>query len=95
MYRLLEFIKRIYVLVVFILLEGIALFTYATSSPYTEAKLLARTTALGATISGAVSDIGHFFSLPDENRALTERIAELTTRLEEYEHSEQEIEMIY
>ena len=94
MYRLFEFIKRIYVLVIFLLLEGVALFTYATSSPYTEAKILARTTALGATVSGAITDIGHFFSLPDENRALTARIAELTTRLEEYERAEEEVEIV-
>lgn len=90
MYRLLEFIKRIYVLVIFLLLEGIALFTYATSSPYTEAKILSRTTAAGAAISGAITDVGHYFSLTDENLALTERIAELTTELEALERIEEE-----
>lgn len=88
MYRLLEFIKRIYVLVIFLFLEGMALFTYATSSPYTEAKILARTTATGAAISGAISEVGHFFSLTAENRILTERIAELSANLEEYERTE-------
>lgn len=90
MYRLLEFIKRIYVLVIFLFLEGMALFTYATSSPYTEAKILARTTATGAAISGAISDVGHFFSLTSENRTLTERIAELSAHIEEYERTEGE-----
>ena len=88
MYRLLEFIKRIYVLVIFLFLEGVALFTYATSSPYTEAKILARTTATGAAISGAISNVGHFFSLTTENRILTERIAELNANIEEYERTE-------
>ena len=92
MYRLLEFIKRIYVLVIFLLLEGIALFTYATSSPYTEAKILARTTAVGATISGTITDIGHYFSLDTENRELTERIAELTASLEAFERTEDDVE---
>ena len=81
MHRLLEFIRRIYVFVIFLLFEGIALYTYASSSPYTEAKILARTTATGAAISGAVTDVWHFFSLTSENRRLTERIAELTTEL--------------
>ena len=88
MYRLLEFIKRIYVLVIFLFLEGMALFTYATSTPYTEAKILARTTATGAAISGAISNVGHFFSLTTENRILTERIAELNANIEEYERTE-------
>lgn len=89
MYRLFEFIKRIYVLVIFLFLEGIALFTYATSTPYTEAKILARTTATGAAISGAISDVGHFFSLTTENRALNERIAELSAQLEDVEYTEE------
>lgn len=81
MHRLLEFIRRIYVLVIFLLLEGIALYTYATSSPYTEAKILARTSAVGAAVSGAITDISHFLSLTTENRRLTERIAELSAEL--------------
>ena len=89
MYRLFEFIKRIYVLVIFLFLEGMALFTYATSTPYTEAKILARTTATGAAISGAISDVGHFFSLTTENRALNERIAELSAQLEDVEYTEE------
>ena len=47
MHRLLEFIKRIYVVLLFLLLEGIAIWQYATSTPYTEAKILSRTTAMG------------------------------------------------
>ncbi|MBO7188980.1 MAG: rod shape-determining protein MreC [Alistipes sp.] len=85
MYRLLEFIKRIYVLVIFLILESMALLNYATSTPYTEAKILARTTAAGAAISGAISDVGHFFSLPAQNRELTARIAELSAVLGDVE----------
>lgn len=88
MYRLLEFIKRIYVLVIFLFLEGMALLTYATSTPYTEAKILARTSATGAAISGAISDVGHFFSLTSENRVLTERIAELSAELMDVERGQ-------
>lgn len=77
MHRLLEFIKLIYVFVLFIILEGMALWSYATSSPYTEAKILSRTTTIGAAISGTVTDVENFFALPEANRQLTERIAEL------------------
>jgi rod shape-determining protein MreC len=88
MYRLLEFIKRIYVLVIFLVLESMALLHYATSTPYTEAKILARTTKAGAAISGAISDVGHFFSLPEQNRELTARVAELSAMLGDVEPEE-------
>lgn len=82
MYRLLEFIKLIYVFVIFVVLEVAALWSYATSSPYTEAKILARTTAVGASISGAVTYTQNFFALPDENRALMERVAALSAEVQ-------------
>lgn len=88
MYRLLEFIKRIYVLVIFLVLESMALLHYATSTPYAEAKILARTTKAGAAISGAISDVGHFFSLPEQNRELTARVAELSAMLGDVEPEE-------
>ncbi len=77
MHRLVEFFRRIYIVLIFLLLEGIALWQYASSSPYTEAKIYARTTAVGGAISDIVTDVTHFFSLPDENRRLSERIAKL------------------
>lgn len=82
MHRLIEFIKRIYVVFIFLLLEFAALWSYATSSPYTEARILSRTTAVGGAISGVITDVGHFFTLPSENRALVARIAELNEMLE-------------
>lgn len=85
MHRLIEFIKRIYVLVIFLLLEVGALWSYATSSSYAEAKILSRTTIVGGAISGTITDIGHFFSLPDQNRRLTARVAELNEELESME----------
>lgn len=82
MHRLIEFIKRIYVLVIFLLLEVMALWSYATSSPYAEAKILSRTTSVGAAISGAVTEVEHFFALPNTNRKLAERVAELSESVE-------------
>lgn len=82
MHRLIEFIKRIYVFVIFLVLESLALWSYASSSPYTEAKILSRTTAVGSAISGTITDIGQYFSLASENRMLTERIATLSEQLE-------------
>ena len=82
MHRLLEFIKRIYVVLLFLLLEGIAIWQYATSTPYTEAKMLSRTTAMGGYFSQKITNIDHFFSLSGENDLLTRRIAELEQTLE-------------
>ena len=77
MQRLLEFIKQIYVVLIFVVVEGVALWYYATSTPYTEAKILSRTSAVGGAISGMVTDVHHFFTLPEKNRELTERVAYL------------------
>ncbi|MBR5132868.1 MAG: rod shape-determining protein MreC [Alistipes sp.] len=82
MNRLLEFIKRIYVVLLFILLECIAIWQYATSTPYTEAKILSRTTAVGGYFSRKITNINHFFSLAGENNMLTHRVAELEQTLE-------------
>ena len=82
MNRLLEFIKRIYIVLLFLLIEGVALWCYATATPYTESKILARTTAIGSAISGTINDITNFMSLPDQNRALTKRVAQLEEELE-------------
>ena len=82
MNRLLEFIKRIYVVLLFVLLECIAIWQYATSTPYTEAKILSRTTAVGGYFSKKITNINHFFSLPTENNMLTHRVAELEQTLE-------------
>lgn len=81
MHRLIGFIKQIYVVLLFVLLECGALWHYASSSPYTEATMLARTTKIGGAISQTITNIGHFFSMPDENRMLTARIAELEQQL--------------
>ena len=62
---------------IFVVVEGVALWYYATSTPYTEAKILSRTSAVGGAISGMVTDVRHFFTLPEKNRELTARVAYL------------------
>lgn len=82
MHRLIEFIKRIYIVLLFLVIEAVAIWCYATATPYTESKLLARTTAIGGTISGTVNYVKNFVSLPDQNEALTARVAALEEELE-------------
>ena len=45
MYKLIEFLRRIYVAVLFVVFEAIAIGYYAHSSNYTQAKLLTRSQA--------------------------------------------------
>ena len=82
MHRLIEFIKRIYIVLLFVLIEGAALWYYATATPYNESKILARTTAVGGAVSSTVNDVRNFMSLPEENSKLTKRVAYLEAELE-------------
>lgn len=84
MYRLLEFIRRSYVTLLFVVFEVIAIGIYARSTYYTQATILARANALTGGLAGAITDIGGYFSLARENRALMERVAELEQRLAYY-----------
>lgn len=77
MHRLIEFIKRIYVVLLFLIIEGIAVWSYATATPYAESKILARTTAVGSAVSGTMTDIRNFMSLSEVNEQLTQRVAQL------------------
>ncbi len=84
MYRLLYFIKKTYVAIIFILLEVVAIRAYAYSTPYTQSHLLALSNRVVVNIHGMFGEIGHYFSLRRENIVLTERIAELENRLDAY-----------
>lgn len=81
MYRLVEFIRRSYVIILFLLLETAAIIVYMRSTPYTRAKMLARVYSVFGGIASAEAEIESYFSLPAENRMLTERVAELENTL--------------
>ena len=84
MYRLLEFIRRSYVTLLFIVLEAIAIGFYARSTYYTQATILAGANALTGGLAGAITDIGGYFSLASENKALAKRVADLEQQLAYY-----------
>lgn len=84
MYRLLEFLRRSYVTLLFVVFEVIAIGFYSRSTYYTQATILARANAVTGGVAGALTDVGGYFSLAKENRALTERVAELEQRLAYY-----------
>lgn len=88
MRRLVEFIRSIYVVVLFVLLELTALSYYARATVYTEARLLARTNSVFGSVHKLISDVDHFFGLGRENRALTSRIAILEEELARYRETD-------
>lgn len=84
MYKLLEFIRRIYIVLLFVVIEAIALYCYAHSTYYTQAKILARANGVVGGVQGVIYNVRHYFTLSSENRLLAERVARLETELEYY-----------
>lgn len=84
MHRLLLFIRRVYVLLIFLLLEGFAVHYYANSSPYTKARILTVSNRAVGWFYTQVSGVTHFFSLAETNRLLENRVGELENELAFY-----------
>ena len=84
MYKLIEFIRRIYVVLLFIVIEAIALNYYAHSSYYTQAKILSHANRVTGGVQGAIFGVRHYFTLRHENELLSERVAELEMELAVY-----------
>lgn len=84
MYKLIEFLRRIYVVLLFIAIEAIALNHYAHSSYYTQAKILARAHSIAGGFQSSIFGVKHFFTLRSENETLTQRVAELESELAQY-----------
>ncbi|MEG1621872.1 MAG: rod shape-determining protein MreC [Alistipes sp.] len=88
MHKLLEFIRSIYVVVLFILLEIIALSYYAHSTTYTQARLLTRSNqVIGGTYS-VLERMRHFCYLGRENDQLTAQVIRLEKELLRYRSAE-------
>ncbi|MBQ3581852.1 MAG: rod shape-determining protein MreC [Alistipes sp.] len=88
MYKLIEFIRRIYVVLLFILIEAIALNYYAHSSFYTRAKILAHANSLTGAFQQSIFSLRHYFTLRSENEMLATRVAELENTLSFYRERE-------
>ena len=84
MYRLLEFLRSIYVALLFIIIEAVAIGYYARSSQFTQARILTQSNRLVGGIHGAFHNLKHFFTLPAENRQLLERVVSLENELSLY-----------
>lgn len=87
MYKLIEFLRRIYVVVLFVALEAVAIGYYAHSSNYTQAKLLTTSNQVVGSVSGIFVDIRSYFMLGGANRRLLGRVAVLEEELALYRRS--------
>lgn len=90
MNKLLEFIRSVYVVVIFVLLEVITLSHYAQSNAYTQARLLTRSNRVVGGVQGAFTRVRTFCQLGAENRRLAERIISLEQELAAYRTAEAE-----
>lgn len=88
MRKLLEFIRSVYVVVLFVVLEAIAISYYAHSTYYTQARLLARSNQLVGGVHGLFAGVRHYFSLGRENRELLAHVARMKEQLAMYEEAE-------
>ncbi|MBQ7786662.1 MAG: rod shape-determining protein MreC [Alistipes sp.] len=88
MYKLIEFLRRIHVVLLFIIIEAIALNYYAHSSFYTQAKILSRANSVVGGLQRSVFSVKHFFALRSENEILSARVAELENSLAAYRERE-------
>ncbi len=87
MYRLIEFIRSTYVVLLFILAEVVAVSHYAWSSGYARAKIFVVTNSVVGGVSKSMHNTAHLFSLPSENRELVERIAQLESELSQFKNN--------
>lgn len=88
MQKLILFIKRVYVPLLFIIFEIVALRYYAHSSSYAEARLLTTSNRIVGGVYGSISGIGDYFGLRRENRLLLDEVARLNNELTRYRENE-------
>lgn len=87
MQKLLLFIRKTGVAIIFIILEIIAIRCYAYSTPYTQARLLVWSNAVVGYVHSAFAGVSNYFTLRKENIRLTEHIATLENRIRTLEAS--------
>lgn len=81
MQKLLLFIRKTAVAILFVILEIIAIRCYAYSTPYTQARLLVWSNAVVGYVYSTFAGVTNYFTLRKENIRLTEHIATLENRI--------------
>lgn len=87
MQKLVLFIRKTAVAIVFVILEIVAIRCYAYSTPYTQARLLVWSNAVVGYVHSAFAGVSNYFTLRKENIRLTEHIATLENRIRTLEAS--------
>ena len=87
MQKLLLFIRKTGVAIVFIILEIVAIRCYAYSTPYTQARLLVWSNRVVGYVHSTFAGVSNYFTLRKENIRLTEHIAMLENRIRTLEAS--------
>ena len=81
MQKLIYFIRKTAVAILFVILEIIAIRTYAYSTPYTQARLLVWSNSVVRYVHSTFAGVSNYFTLRKVNIRLTERIAALENRI--------------
>ena len=81
MQKLIYFIRKTAVVIIFIVLEIIAIRMYAHSTPYTQARILVWSNSIVGNLYSSMAGVSNYFALRKENRELTEYIALLENRI--------------
>lgn len=84
MLQLIEFIKKAYLPLLFVVLEIVAIHYYAHSNSYAEARLLVASNNVVGGVYGSISGVGEYFGLRKRNRVLMAEMAELQNELTQY-----------
>lgn len=77
MYRLVRFLKKYYIVFLFLLLEIGAISYYTSSTSYTRAAMRASSVRIIGGVQGTFSSVGNYFGLRRENKILLGRLSEL------------------
>ena len=88
MLKLVEFIKKVYLPLLFVVLEIVAIHYYAHSNSYAEARLLATSNSIVGGVYGSISGVGEYFGLRKRNRVLLDEMAALQNEVTRYRESE-------
>lgn len=88
MYKLILFLKRVSVPLLFVLIELFALGYYMRATSFTRARLLVVSNAVAGGMNSSIRSVVDYFGLRKENKVLTDRIVELEARIADYERSD-------
>lgn len=81
MVKFINFFKKIYVFILFIVLEILALNFYARSTNYNRAKLLTQSNIIIGSINNSLTGISDYFGLKEQNEILLAEVVQLRNRL--------------